>query len=159
MKSFLIEDVRVGISKGGMACGPVGGHVVAEVQVRDMESGEQSWHSLAEVEGTLNFIETNESTFDTQIEEDFDNEEAWQTVKDGDAGGYCDYYEFYDDLTAHDTCDEDHAPIWKLLAYLVRADWDETESFKTECIGKRLNDLEIPVCDAEQNYLDELSEE
>ena len=37
MSKFLIEDIKVGISEGGIACGPVGGHVVAEARIRNTE--------------------------------------------------------------------------------------------------------------------------
>ena len=37
MKKFLIDDFIAGVSKGGMACGPVGGHVVAELRLINTE--------------------------------------------------------------------------------------------------------------------------
>ena len=154
MSKFLIEDIKVGVSEGGIACGPVDGHVVAEACIRNTEDGTVTYHSLAEVEGTLNFSETDDSIFDIQIEEDYENEEAWQKVTDGEAGGYCDYDEFYEDLKTLDICDEDHVLIWKYLAYMVRADWDEIDKMKAESVGKCLGDFEIPVCDAEQDFLD-----
>lgn len=158
MKKFLVEDIKVGVSSGGMACGPVGGHVVAEIRIRNTENDTVTWHSLAEVEGTLNFTETSVSTFDIQINENYDDEEAWQIVTDGEAGGYSDYYEFYDDL-ASQGCDPEHSLIWKYLAFLVRAGWDETDKAKAEDTGKYLEDIEIPVCDAEQDYLDAQDED
>lgn len=156
MSKFLIEDIKVGISEGGIACGPVGGHVIAEARIRNMEDDTVTYHSLAEVDGTLNFTETDESTFDTQIHEDYDDEEAWKLVSDGEAGGYCDYTEFYEDLDCRDICDEDHVLIWKYLAYMVRSDWDEIAAMKAVSVGKCLGDFDIPVCDAEQDYIDDL---
>ena len=155
MSKFLIEGIQVGVSAGGVACGPIGGHVIAEACIRKLDDGAVTYHSLAEVEGTLNFTETDESTFDTQIEEDYDNEDAWEKVANGEAGGYCDYSEFYEDLENHDICDEDHALIWKFLAYMVRADWNEYDELKQISIGKCLGDFDIPICDAEQDYLDD----
>ena len=35
VKRFLIEDVRAGIAKGGVACGPVPGSVIGEIVLRD----------------------------------------------------------------------------------------------------------------------------
>ena len=159
MKKLLIEDVQVGISTGGMACGLVPGHVVVEARIRDLETGTVTYHSLAEVGGMPNFVETDVSTFDTQIEENYDDEEAWDIVSTGQTGGYGDYSELYADFEAHEDCDEDHALIWKYLAYMARADWDETNRMKTESVGKCLGDYEIPVCDAEREYLDEQEED
>lgn len=159
MKKFMIENVQVGVSKGGMACGPVSGHVVAEVCVRDVEAGTVAYHSLAEVEGTLNFTLSTESTYEGQIEEDYEDTEFWDKISAGENGGYTDYNEFYADLESHELCDEDTALIWKYLAYMVRADWDEIDKMKELSIGKILGEFEIPVCDAEQDYLEEKEEE
>ena len=39
--------------------------------------------------------------------------------------------------------DEDD-PIWKLLYFFVRADWDAVNEMKPKCIGKYLENIEIP---------------
>ena len=46
MKKLFVEDVKVGVSKGGIACGPVSGNVVAEVCLRDVENDTVKYHSL-----------------------------------------------------------------------------------------------------------------
>ena len=152
MKKLLIEDIKVGVSAGGMACGPVPGHVVAEIRLRDMEDGTVTYHSAAEVEGMPIFFKTSVSTFDTQINDSSADEEAWDVVMDGEDGNYDSYYAFYEDM---ENCDETHKLILKYLAYLVCADWDETERFKAETLGKCLGDFEIPISEEEQEYLDE----
>ena len=156
MKKFLIDGFTAGVSKGGMACGPVGGHVVAELRLINTEDNTVSYHSMTEVEGTLNFTESDISTYEIQIKEDYEDKEAWATVEAAYAGGYSDYDEFYEDLK---TCDENHRLIWKLLAYLVRSSWDEYDRMKFRCTGKYLNEIEIPVCDTEQEYLENHEEE
>ena len=152
MKKFLVEDIQVGVSKGGIACGPVGGLIVAEICLKNMEDSTICYHALTEVEGTLSFVESSRSTFDIQITENYDDKASWTAVETGYAGGYTDYDEFYEDLN---TCDEEHRQIWKFLAFLVRAGWDEVAKIKTSCTGKYLSEIEIPVCDAEQEYLEE----
>ena len=159
MKKFVVEDVKVGISKGGMACGPVSGHAVAEIRIRDLENGMVMYHSLAEVDGTLNFFETEESTFEFQIAEDCEDEEAMERFAESSSGGYDGYDEFYQDMVDQDTCDEEHAMIWKLLAYLVRASLEEIEQMKKKCISRCVGNFEIPMCDAEQEYQDGQDEE
>ena len=153
MSRMMIEEIKVGVSKGGVACGPVSGNVVAEVRIRDMEEGTVTFHALSEVAGTLNFTATSESTYDIQIRDDADEEEAWEQVQEGYVGGYDSYEDFYADLEKHETCTEAMAPVWKYLAYLVRADWDAIDHMKTISTGKCLGDFELPVCDAEQEYL------
>lgn len=158
MKKFLVENVNAGVSRGGFACGPVSGHVVAEVRLRDMEKDLVEYHSLVEVEGCLEFFRTANSTYDCHIADDYDDE-VWDELMKDRVGGYCDYREFYQDLVEMKACDEERAMIWKFLAYLVRADWEEIEQIKAKSIGRCLGDFEIPVCDAEQDYLDDVEED
>ena len=149
MKKFLVEDIKVGVSKGGIACGPVDGLVVAEICLRDTETSAVVFHALTEVGGTLNFTQSDRSTFDIQVEENYEDGDSWAIVEKSFSGGYSDYEEFYEDLT---TCDEEHQLIWKLLAYLVRAGWDKITETKDYCTGKLLSEIELPVCDAELEY-------
>ena len=156
MKKFLIENINVGAAKGGIACGPVSGLVVAEVSLKDLETGAITFHALTEISGTLNFTKSSRSTFDIQVKEDYEDKKSWSIVEDAFSGGYSDYDEFYESLK---TCDEEHRQIWKLLACLVRASWDEIAEMKGIFTGKHLDEIEIPVCDAEQEYLDAREEE
>ena len=64
MAKWLIEDVKVGESKGGIACGPVGGHIVAELQLRDTEEDAVTYYGMTEVEGTVNLTESDQSLYD-----------------------------------------------------------------------------------------------
>jgi len=159
MSKYMIEDVKVGVSEGGFACGPVCGSVVAEVCLRDMDTGKIEYHSLSETAGSLTFTVSEESTYDGQIENNFDDKEFWDKYLLAENGGYTDYNEFYEDLAdTHELCDDDTATIWKYLAYMVRADWEDIDQMKAESVGKCLDDITIPVCDAEQDYLDDCEE-
>ena len=91
MKKLLVEDVKVGTTEGSIACGPVGGNVIAEICLRDMEEGTVKYHSLAEVDGIPNFIETEVSTFDRQIADDPDDEEFWNMLSEHCVEGIGDY--------------------------------------------------------------------
>ncbi len=157
MKSFLIEDVRVGISKGGIACGPVPGNVIGEIVLRD-EDGKATYHCMAEVSGTLNFYESEASLYQGQIDEDFDNAEFADLLESSFTEGYDNYYDFYEEVNAMQPLSVT-ARIRKYLAYMVRADLPEIDSLKADTIGKLISDIEIPLCDAEAEYLEETNNE
>ena len=159
MKKFLVEDVKVGSSKGGVACGPVSGSVIAEVCLRDVEDGNVKYHCLTEVEGIPNFFETDISSFDQQIEDDPDNEEFWEMLSEHSVGEYCDYYDYFDHWEEIELHDENHLLVWKLLVYLVCSDSEKAEKMRAECIGKYLGDFEVPVSDYEKEYQDDMAEE
>lgn len=158
MKKLFVEDVKVGVSRGGMACGPVSGSVVAEVCIRDLEEETVKYYSLTEVEGIPNFFETDVSTYDQQIEE-VDDEEFWDMLSEHTASDFTDYVDVYANQEEMELHDPDHLLIWKYLIYMVRADEGGVEQLKAKSVGKCLGDFEIPVCDVEQEYLDENGEE
>lgn len=157
MKRFLIEDVRVGISKGGMACGPVPGNVIGEIALCN-EDRETSYYCMAEVSGTLNFYESRSSLYQGQIEEDFDNSEFADLMESSFTEGYDSYYDFYEEVNSLQPLSVT-ARIRKYLAYIVRADWPEIDHLKKDTIGKIISDIEIPLCDAEMEFLEEINNE
>ena len=158
MKKLFVEDVKVGVSKGGMACGPISGSTVAEVCVRDQKEGTVKYYSLAEVEGIPHFFETDVSTYDRQIEE-VDDEGFWDMLSEHAVSDFSDYVDFFasQDEMEHNALDR--LLIRKYLIYMVRAGWDDIEHLKTKSIGKCLGDFAIPVCDVEQEYLDDIADE
>lgn len=158
MKKLFVEDVKVGVSKGGMACGPVSGSVVAEVCIRDLDEGIMKYYSLTEVEGIPNFIETDESTYDRQIEE-IDDEEFWNMLSAHCVEGVGDYWDIFDKQEELALRDPEHLLIWKYLIYMVRAGWDEIEQLKADSVGKCLGDFDIPISDLERDYLDDMADE
>ena len=155
MAKRIIEDIKVGESAGGIACGPVGGSIVAEMKLRNAEDNSVSYHQIVETEGMPTLLESDESLYDILIEEDFEDKEAWAKVENAQAGGYCAYSEFYDDVKDLETFDEEDVPLWKLLVFFTRASWEEIDKMKPQFIGKALEEIEVPVCDVEKEYLDE----
>ena len=150
----IIDEIKVGASEGGIACGPASGNIIAEIKLHEPDDENAvSYHALAEVDGTLNFYENDESLYDQLICDDF-NEDEWSDVEACEVGGYSDYDEFFDDLKENETCDAEHEEAWRLLVFLVRAEDDEVESLKTEVIGKPLGKVHIPTTDVEQEYKD-----
>lgn len=134
MAKQLIENIKVGVSGGGIACGPVPGSVVTEMQLRDTEDNSVMFYGITEVEGIENYLRSEESLYDIQIADDSSDEEGWKKVYAADVQDY-----------------DEEDPIWKLLYFFVRADWDAVEEMKPKCIGKYLEDIEIPECDEEDD--------
>lgn len=144
---YYIEDVKVGIGEGGMACGPVSGPIVCEVTLRD-EDGELEYHDLLEIEGCPHFYTSMESCYEDLLAEEEDMID--ELVNAGD--GFCDYNEAFEDLESED---EDTVMIWRYLIYMVRADWDEVEALKKVSVGKYLDKIVIPASDVEEEYYEE----
>lgn len=138
MAKLLIEDIKVGVTGGGVACGPVPGSVVTEMKLRNTEDDSVMFYGITEVDGIENYLKSNESLYDFQIEDDVSDEAGWEKVYAANVQDY----------------DEDD-PIWKLLYFFVRADWDAVEEMKPKCIGKFLEDIEIPCVPSDEEDDDE----
>lgn len=133
MGKHLIEDIKVGVSGGGVACGPVSGSVVTEMTLRDTGDNSVMYYGITEVEGIENYLKSEESLYDFQIKDDLDDTEGWDKVYAADVQDY-----------------DEEDPIWKLLYFFVQADWDTVEKVKPLCIGKYLEDIEIPEYDEDE---------
>ncbi len=155
MKKILIEEVKVGVSDGGIGgCGPVSGNVVAEAKLR-LAKDRISYYGMVEVDGTLNFYEGNTSRYEKEIAEAFDEENGEEIYSDG----YCDYSDFYAAVEELQEEDKAKALLQKYMACLVRLSWEEVEKLKKASVGKAIGSFDIPVCDAEEEYLEDLEEE
>lgn len=158
MAKWLIEDIQVGVTKGGMACGPMSGSVVAEIKTRNPEENLVFHYGITEVDGIPNFMKSEESLYEFLIKDDTDDEAGWKKVYDANVDDYGDYCDIYDDLADPEAEHSEDARIWKLVAYFVRCPWEEVDEMKKNCIGKFVEDIDIPVCDREQDYLDDQEE-
>lgn len=152
MAKYLIEDIQVGVTAGGMACGPIPGNVVTEMKVRNTEDDSVIFYGITEVMGIHNFTKSEESLYDIQMS-DTDDEDAWKKVYDADVG-----IESIYDLTSGDSSDPkaaEEVSLWKLLMFFVRAGWDDVNQMKPKCIGKYLEEIEIPVYEDDDEDEDE----
>ncbi len=147
---LMIESVRCGIDEGGMACGPVSGAVVGEVEIRT-EDDETFFMLLADVEGIPHFYKTPHSTFEmhTNLMEYLDYTEELKRYFirfDEEPFGYSDIF---------DHPDYAYYQIYRFLIYLVGSSWEETDAFEHEVVGKYLDEIEIPMSEDEEEYLEE----
>lgn len=151
MKKLTIVNARTGESAGGFACGPVGGHLVSEVQVRD-EEGKDMYYELVDVDGILEFAITEESRFQLDIDENYSDDETFP-----EDAAFDDFYDFYEWAESAD--DKAAMLVMKLLVCLNDLnDSDATELIRAS-IGKTIDEIDIPVCESEQTYIEENSEE
>ncbi len=141
MAKYFIMDAKAGIGEGGIACGPVSGPVVAEVQVRD-EAGQECFISLAEVDGIPNVFRTDRSTFREQLTFDMDDAMI-EWLNDC----YVDTGEYEEILTDPDPKWYD---VYRYLIYLVRCDAGAERSFIDATKGCWTDEIRIPVSDIEE---------
>ena len=156
MKRYFIEEAKCGITNGGMACGPVPGNVVVTIKYND---GEQtSWLSLIEVDGIPNLALTDKDVFEDLVEEDFDDEEFTEYLQEHmifDFAGI-EFDAHYDTTFAcmAEAPENPAIPLIRYLITLVRCPMKEVEGLIKMAAGKYADELDIPMSDVEEEYLE-----
>lgn len=125
-----ISEVKVDITGGGMACGPVPGYVTAEAKVLD--HGRVFYAGIVEIEDMMNYYESDESLHDMIVRDEYEDMDfiSWD-------GEYEEYFENPDE-------DPDRDALIRYLIYVVRTDWDTCNAFIEETKGCELSELDIP---------------
>ena len=91
MARYRVLEAKYGVGAGGMACGPIGGPVMAEIKLSD-ENSDVFYINLTEVDGIPNWFKTDRSTIDDEINEK--SEEVFEYLNDHyiDIGEYGDVF-------------------------------------------------------------------
>ena len=148
---------KCGITEGGMACGPVPGNVVVTVQFK--EGSTVQWLSLVEFDGIPNVYLSDKDIYEDLMAEDFDDEKFTEYLHEHfiqDFNGI----KFEDDYstTFESIADDPKNPAIPLVRYLialVRCDMDDVENLIQMASGKYADQLDIPVSDVEEEFMDE----
>ena len=161
MKRYFIETAQCGITKGGMACGPVFGHVVVTIQFND--GSKTQWLSLVEVEGIPNVFLSDKDIHEALVAEDFDDKEFTKYldehfINEFEGITFDDSY-FTSFVDIAENPDNPAAPLIRYLITLVRCDMDEVEELINMASGKYADELDIPASDVEEEFMEEYEDE
>ena len=121
--------------------------VIAEAKVKT-DDGEIFYASISEFEGTPMFFKVDRSTFDEQLDDASFTDEFIEFMNSHSLG-FGDYQEFYTDQKDHELY-----LVFKCLAHVVRADWNECRPFMEMIKGKYVNEIYIPTTDIEEEMLE-----
>lgn len=156
MKRYLIEEVKCGVSEGGIACGPVGGNVVVTIKYNDGNGSK--WLNMEEVTGIANVTLCDQDYFDVLIASRFD--EDFITIMNNSWIGEFDGIEIGEDCpeiisNVYENAENPAAPLLKYLVTLTRCSMDEVDSLIKMATGKYADELDIPMSDVEEEMLEE----
>ena len=157
MSRYFIENAKCGVTEGGMGCGPISGNVVATIQFK--EGNATQWLSLVEVEGIPNVYLTEKDVFEDLVAEDFEDTEFIEYMQEH----YIDEFEgieFDDDYSSTfesiTECPENPAvPLIRFLIALIRCEMDEVNELIELATGRYVDEIDIPVSDVEEEWIDE----
>lgn len=140
-----------------MACGPVSGNVV--VSAGYFDGDRHGWLSMVEVDGIPVVFQTDEDIFEKLLEEDYRDEEFIRYLQKHSIS-FFDSIEFgscYEDTfeSIADGKDDPAVPLIRYLIALVRCETDETEHLIEMAVNRYADELDIPVSDVEEEYLEE----
>ncbi len=161
MKRYYIEEVKFGESEGGISCGPMSGSLVATVKYSD--AGKTHWLSMVEFDGFPCFYLADKDIHDDLVKEDMDDEEFTEYMQsvgisefDGvSIGG--EYYDVFEGIS-----EDPENPAVDLIRYLIaliRCDWKDVEGLIQLAQGKYADELDIPMSDQEEEWIEENTDE
>ena len=155
MPEYKIESLRVGDCVIGPAARPERTDPVAEVCLKDPETGDLSYHGVVDERGIIAFWCSPESLFDRLTRDPLKALESQIELLDPYyTGGYNDYAGFFEDLQSGEFKDDPRGQIWKLLLCAVVADAGDLRELKDLCVGKILGEFDIPVTEAEWDQME-----
>ncbi|WP_027207189.1 hypothetical protein [Butyrivibrio fibrisolvens] len=150
MGKYYIDDVKCGLEKGGMACGPGFGTVVASVKVS--VGSKTFWLTNAEVEGLPSFYMSDEDIYDRLINISADDDfidyldqcfiDSFEGIK----------LREYDEMMESIKKNEGN-PAVSLIRYIVlltRCEMEEVDGLVALVKGKFVDEVEIPASDVEK---------
>lgn len=160
MKRYFIETAKCGITAGGMACGPVPGHVVTTIKFN--AGGESKWLSLVEVEGIPNVFLTDKDIYEDLMKDDYNDVAFTEYLNEHAIDEFDgipfddDYYGVFDSIA--DNPDNPAAPLIRYLIALVRCKMEETDGIIKLGENRYADELTIPVSDVENDYMEDNEE-
>ena len=149
MGKFFVEDVKCGLGKGGMSCGPGTGKVIVSINVK--EGDDSFWISNVEVNGIPNFYISEEDIFDKLCngsdEEDFfeflekRNIDSFEKISLGE----------YDEIrkSINQNVGNPAVSLIRYIILLTRCPLESVEAVVAMAKGKYVDELEIPASDVE----------
>lgn len=157
MKRYFIEAAKCDITEGGIACGPVSGNVVVTIQFK--EGSKTQWLSLVEAQGIPNVYLSDKDVHEALVAEDYDDEEFIQYMEDHFISEFngIEFDDDYSNIFASIAEDPKNpaVPLIRYLITLVRCEMDDVEVLIQMAAGKYVDEIDIPVSDVEQEFLDE----
>lgn len=159
MSRYLIKKVECEVVGGG----PMPGTVIAAIQYEC--DGVEKWIHIVEVEGMPNAYIRDDDVFDVLIRDDYDADyvEELERTSENEIGGISltaeGYEDIFDELHNNEDATEEDKSFIRFILAIVRCDWDIVDELKTAAIGKYTDELDIPISEDEEEYLEELEEE
>ena len=149
-KRFFIEDVKCGVTKGGIACGPVSGNAVTSIKYLDGEHSK--WINLVDVSGSLNTFLTDIDIYDKLIEENFEDQEFTEFmhktfISEFEGIKLEDFYNVYGYMKEHP--DNPANPLLRYLFAVTLCGWDDLDRLIVMGKGKYADELDVPMTDLE----------
>lgn len=156
MKRILIDEARCGITKGGFACGPVPGSVVASVKYT--YDNETEYLICEEFDGFPDFFLSKKDFFDDIMEDELSDKvtEMMDKTRIINLGEIelGEYDETFKSIESNP--DSIYIPLVRYLITLVRCKKEETDNIINMAKNKYADELVIPVSDVESEYYESL---
>ena len=152
-KRFFVEQVKCGVTEGGIACGPVSGDVIVTIKYRK-DDGPSQWLSNAECMGIANIYKNDFDPFEILMSGDADNPKFGLGMTDEFEGIS---FNDYEDMFAAFGENEGNSAValLRLLIAVTRGTEKETKTLIAMAEGKYIDEVDVPISDIEEDYFEQ----
>ncbi len=151
MGKYFVNDVKCGVSGGGIACGPVEGAI--NVSINITENNRTFWLTNSELAGIPNFYITDDDIFDrlmTDLDDDFVEYLSGKNITEFEGISLGEYDEIFESIN-----DNSNNPATSLIRYIIlltRCSMEESDNIISLSKGKYIDTIVLPESDLEEQY-------
>ena len=149
MGKYFVNEVKYGISEGGVACGPVEGTINVSLNVKTDEKS--FWITNSELTGIPNFYLTDDDIFDKLIKSDI-SDDFIEFINDK----FIDNFEGislgdYDNILSSikENVENPAGALIRYIILLTRCPEENINDIISIAKGNFIDDIDIPKCDIE----------
>ncbi|SEG36520.1 hypothetical protein SAMN04487934_11817 [Eubacterium ruminantium] len=151
MGKYFVNDIKCGISNGGIACGPIEGAI--NVSIKITEDNRTFWLTNSEYTGIPNFYITDDDIFDklmNDIDNDFIEYLSDKNITEFEGISLGDYDEIFESIK-----NNSNNPASFLIRYIIlltRSSTDNSDKIISLSKGKYIDTIDFPESDLEEHY-------
>ncbi|SEG36537.1 hypothetical protein SAMN04487934_11818 [Eubacterium ruminantium] len=148
MSRYFVEKVKFGLADSGLPPADV----IVSIEYRK-DDGSSQWLSNAECEGFCTIYQNDFDPFELLISGDVDDPK-WAIGMTNSFEGI-DFYD-YEDMFDYFLENENNPaiPLLRLLIAVTRCNKDETNLLISNAEGKYIDEIDVPISDIEEDYLE-----
>ena len=149
---YFIEKIKVGVTEGGVACGPVSGDIIVSIKYKK-DNEASKWLSNAECMGIPNIFINDYDPFELLMSGDVEDPKWGIGMTNSfEEIDFNDYEDMFEAFLENETNSANQ--LLRLLIAVTCLSDEEKSALISVTEGKYVDEVDVPISDIEEDYLD-----